>query len=158
MKRREDVDDALGRDGAGDDLTHRVVQFLIGTHLAGGALGQRRANGLEERHVVANAGRLLVRDSEGERLLQLAHDADEALLAVLLRQDVLLGYGQQLQPLGRAAGPCRPVEAVEQAAADLVLLLHQRDRPRPGRRRSAPSRRSLVYVARACFSSFASPR
>ena len=91
--RLEDVDDALGRDGAGDDLTHSVVQFLVRAHLARGALGQRRSHGLEERNVVADAGRLLMRDSEGERLLQLADDADEAFFAVFLREHVLLGRG-----------------------------------------------------------------
>ena len=36
--RLEDVDDALGCDGAGDDLTHRVVQLLVALDLARGAL------------------------------------------------------------------------------------------------------------------------
>ena len=104
-----------------------MVHLLVGLDLARGAFGQRRPQRLEERHVVSDAGRLLVRDGEGERLRELTHDGDEALLAVLLSEHMLLGGGQQLQPLSRAAGPRRPVEAVEDAAADLVLLDHQRN-------------------------------
>ena len=78
--RREDVDDAFGCDRARDDLAHGVLHLLIGAHLARGALGERRAHRLEERDIVSDACRLLVRDGKGERQLQLAHDADEALL------------------------------------------------------------------------------
>ena len=49
---------------------------------------------------------------------------------VLLRQNVLQRRRQQLDPRDRRAGPpCGPVEAVEQAAADLVLLQHRLERP-----------------------------
>lgn len=63
-----------------------------------------------------------------ERLRQLVDRSEQPVLAVLLRQDVLLRGWQQPELLGwRTARPDRPVEAVEQAAADLVLREHQGD-------------------------------
>ncbi len=70
--------------------------------LAGRALGQHRAHGLEEAHVVADAQRLLVRHRQGERLRQVGDGAQQPRLAVLLGQDVLLRRGQQRQPLPAA--------------------------------------------------------
>jgi hypothetical protein len=104
-----------------------------------GALGEHRLHGLEERHVVADAQRLGVRHRQREGLRQLAHRAHAALLAALLRQDVLLRARQQAEPFLRRAGrPLRPVEAphdavrrrvrTEEAAADLVFLQHHGDR------------------------------
>jgi hypothetical protein len=73
-------------------------------------------------------------------------------------QHVLLGRGQQRQPLpGRPAGPGRPVEAVEDAAADLVLLQHHGDGLFLVDGRLAPAA-ALGVVASACFSSSARPR
>ena len=66
---------------------------------------------------------------EREGLGELPHGDQAALLAVLLGQDVLLSSRQQSQPLLRRSGrPPGPVEAVEEAAADLVLLQHHRHR------------------------------
>ncbi len=76
---------------------------------------------------------------ERERLRQLGHGAQQPRLAVLERQHVLLRRRQQREPVLRpAAHPVRPVKPVEQPAAHLVLLLHQRhglglvDRGLPG--------------------------
>ena len=61
-----------------------------------------------------------------------------ALLAVVLGQDVLLGRGQQSQPFRRrAGGPPGPIEPVELAESDLVLLQHYRHRFRLIERRLA---------------------
>ena len=85
-----------------------------------GTLGKHRLHGLEERYVVPDAQRLGMRHRQRERLRQLAHGVQAPVLAVLLLQDVLLRGGQQAEPLRRrAAGPLRPVEAVEETAADL---------------------------------------
>ena len=48
--------------GARDDLAHGEVKVFFRARLSLGAFGQRRAHRLEERHVVADARRLLVRD------------------------------------------------------------------------------------------------
>ena len=69
----------------------------------GVALREHRAHRLEEPHVVANAQRLLVRHRERERLRQLGDGAQQPVLAVLLREDVLLRRGQQRQALLRRA-------------------------------------------------------
>jgi hypothetical protein len=93
----------------------------------GVALGQHRAHGLEEADVVADAHGLLVRHRQREGLRQFGDRAQQPCLAVLLRQDVLLRGRQQRQTLlRRARRPLRPVEAVEQPEADLVLLQHHR--------------------------------
>jgi hypothetical protein len=90
------------------------------------ALCQHRLYGLEERHVVANAQRVVMRHGQGECLRQLAHGVEETILAILLAQDVLLCRWKYAQPLlRRPCCPCRPVEAMEEAAADFVLLQHQ---------------------------------
>ena len=53
----------------------------------------------------------------------------ETVLAVLLRENVFLRSGEETEPFrGGSGGPCRPVEAVKQAAADLVFLQHGPDR------------------------------
>ncbi len=67
------------------------------------------------------------RQREGARELQ--DRLHEAVLAVLLDEDVLLGGEEQRQSLlGSSRLPAGPVEAVEEVAADLVLLLHDRHR------------------------------
>ena len=71
----------------------------------------------------------LVGHGQGEGLGQLPHHRDAPVLAVLLKQNVLLGRRDQCHPLrGRARGPLGPVEAAEQGAADFVLLQHHRHR------------------------------
>ncbi|EXI72988.1 MAG: hypothetical protein AW07_02920 [Candidatus Accumulibacter sp. SK-11] len=106
-----------------------MLDVLLGPCVARCALGEDGPYRLEERHVVADAQRLGVRHRQREGLQQLTHRADAPFLAVLLRQDVLLRERQQAQPLLRRAGrPVRPVETVEEAAADLVLLQHHGDR------------------------------
>ncbi len=64
-------------------------------------------------------------DRERERLRKLHDRFEQAGLAILLLEDVLLRRGQQAEPFLRPAGPLRPIEAVEQAAAHLVLLGHR---------------------------------
>ena len=62
-------------------------------------------------------------------LRQLADGVQAAFLTVVLDQDVLLGGRQQSQPfLRNTSRPHRPVESVEQGAADLVLFQHDRHR------------------------------
>ena len=67
--------------------------------MATGPLHEDGLHGLEEPHVVANADRVLVRHRERKGPGQVAHGLDAAVLAVLLRQDVLLRRRQQAQPL-----------------------------------------------------------
>ena len=76
--------------GLGDDLPDGVVELLVGLALARRALGQHGAHRLEEADVVADAQRLVVRHGERERLRELGDGLQEPLLAVLLREDVLL--------------------------------------------------------------------
>ena len=105
-----------------------MVEILLGPCIAGARFVSTAQTGLEERYVVPDAQRLGMRHRQRERLGQLAHGVQAPVLAVLL-QDVLLRGGQQAEPLRRrAAGPLRPVEAVEETAADLVLLEHHGDR------------------------------
>ena len=67
-------------------------------------------------------------DGKGKRLRKLAHHPEQAVLAFLLRKDVLLRGGKEAQPCGRRTRqPPGPVEAVEQSTANLVLLQHRRD-------------------------------
>src|SRR5690606_11506027 len=134
-RRGEDVHDPFRRDGPRDDLPDRVIEFFLGPGLAGSTLGQHRLYRLEEGHVVADAQRLLVRDSQREGLRELTDRADAAVLAVLLRENVLLRRREETEALLRRTGrPLRPIEArhhafwprerAEQAEADLVLLQH----------------------------------
>src|SRR6185437_4034738 len=82
----------------------------------------------EKRDVVANRERLGVRNSEGERLGQLAHRPYTAILTILLLENVLLRRGKQPQSLLRRTGaPPRPIQPVEETTAHLVLLMHQGD-------------------------------
>ena len=70
-----------------------------------------------------------MRHSQSEGLREFPDGTQAALLAVLLRQDMLLRGGQQTEALcRRALDPYVPFEAVEQSAADLVLLQHRPDR------------------------------
>jgi len=60
-------------------------------------------------------------------LRKLKHRLHATVLAVLLGQDVFLGGRQQTQTFRRCArNPSRPVESVEQTAADLILFEHHR--------------------------------
>ena len=61
-----------------------------GPRLGGGSLAQHRLDGLEERHVVADPHRVVVRYGERESSRQVTHGLHAALLAALLSQDVLL--------------------------------------------------------------------
>ena len=125
----EDVDHTLRRHGARDELAHGVVQILFGLSRTGRPLGQHRLHVLEKGHVVADADRLLMWNGEREGLGELPHRGDAPVLTVLLRQDVLLRGGKQRQSFCRRPGdPRGPIEPVEEAATDLVLLQHHGDR------------------------------
>ena len=125
----EDVHHALGGDRLRDDLAHGEVEFFLGARLARRFLGQGRPDRLEEPNVVADSLCLLVRHGQREGERKLPYRVQAALLAVLLGQDVLLGRREQPQSLLRSSRrPERPVEAVEESAADVVLLEHDRDR------------------------------
>ena len=87
--------DLVGHHRLRDDLPDRVVELLVGLALAGYALRQHRPHRLEEAHVVADSQRLVVRHGRGEGLRQLRHRSQQPVLAVLLRQDVLLRRRQQ---------------------------------------------------------------
>ncbi len=67
-RRREDVHDALGRHCAGDDLTDGVIKLVVGLALTDRTLGQYRTHVLEERHIVADSERVLMRYGEREGL------------------------------------------------------------------------------------------
>ena len=56
--------------------------------------GERGLDGLEEADVVADRDRFVGGGAQGEGLRELGHDLDEALLAVLLLEDVLLRGGR----------------------------------------------------------------
>ena len=100
----------------------RQVQVFVRLHLALRPLQEPAAHRLHE-------GDLVVWDGEHKRLHERPHRVQEAVLAVLLGEDMLLRLWQQRQALGRGTGnPARSVEAVEEPAADLVLLQHHGDR------------------------------
>ena len=129
--RGEDVDYPAGRHRPRDDLPDRVVEVLLGLALAGSALCQHRPDRLEERHVVPNADRLVAGDGERERLARVRVTApQEPVLAV--RPARGCAPGPRAAAPRRSSGvprdPLRPVEAVEEPAADLVLLQHHGDR------------------------------
>ena len=134
-----------------------MIQFLFGPGIGRRALRQHRPDGLKKRHVVADADRVFVGDGEREGLGKFPHRLHATIFTVLLRQHVLLCGGQQAQPFRRRAGqPLGPVEAVEQAAADFVLFLHDRHRFRlidRGLARAAALRvrrqRALEFVGKA---------
>ena len=70
-----------------------------------------------------------MRHCQRERLRQFLDGMQEPLLPLRLSEDVLLRRGQKTQPLRRGAPiPLRPVEPVQEPAADLVLLQHDRYR------------------------------
>ena len=92
--------------GPGDDLPNGVVQLFLGTRLPVGTLRQHGPDGLEERHVVTDTHRLPVGNGQGEGLREFAYDRQEALLAALLSEDVLLRSRQQTHSFGRRSpGP-----------------------------------------------------
>ena len=101
--RGEDVDDLVGDDRPRHDLADRMVELLVGPAVAGRALGQNRADRLEEADVVADLERGLVRDRQRERLREVGDGTQEPRLAVLLGEDVLLGRGQHGHSLPRRA-------------------------------------------------------
>jgi hypothetical protein len=81
-----------------------------------------------------------MRHRQGEGLRKLSYDAQEAVFSILLSEDMFLRQRQQAQPLlRRTRRPFRPVEAMEQSAADLVLLQHQGDGLVLIKRRPPPS-------------------
>ena len=125
----EDVDHAFRRNGARDDLADGLIQLLVWSRRSGRALDQHRLHRLEERDVVADANRVLMRHRERKGTGEVAHRLNAAVLAVLLREDVFLRRRQQAQPLlRRTRDPRGAVEAVEQPAADVELLQHDCDR------------------------------
>ena len=102
-----------------------MIQLLVGLPLAGRGLGQDRAHGLEEADVVADAQRFLMGHREREGLGQRRDGAQQPVLAVLLREDVLLRRRQEGEAvLGPTYGPERPIEPMEQPQADLVSAKH----------------------------------
>ena len=125
----EDVDHALRRDGTRDDLAHGVVQLLVRPRFGGRAFASTDCTAWEERHIVADTHRVVMRHREREGAGEVAHDLYATVLAVLLREYVFLRRRQQAQPFPRRAGSSRgAVETVKQGAADLVLFQHHRHR------------------------------
>ena len=80
-----------------------MVELLVGLPLAGSALGEHSANRLKESDIVANTDRFVMWDSEGKCLRQIGHCAQQTVLAVLQRKDVLLSSRKKRKPLGRRA-------------------------------------------------------
>jgi hypothetical protein len=140
--------------------------------------GTRSARGLKEGDVIPDAQRFLVRHRKRERLRQLLHGPKQSVFPVILRENVLLRGWQEAQPLARGSRhPFRPVETVEEAETDFVLLQHQGDgfllvdrrpsgsaalgvgrtlgEPRrsgwPGSRETPPAKRSAVDQRRVLF-------
>src|SRR5208337_5342269 len=69
-----------------------------------------------------------MRHGESEGLRQLAHGSKVAVFAVFMTQYMFLRRWQEGQALlRRTPSPAGPIEAVEEAAADLVLLEHGGD-------------------------------
>ena len=126
-RRREDIDHPVRRHGARHDPAQGAVQFLFGPLLARRPLGEAGRYGLEERHVVADGERVLMRRGKRKRPDQFARRARQALLSVRQGEDVFLRRRQQGEALGRRfRRPGGAVETVEQAGADLVFLAHDR--------------------------------
>lgn len=108
-------------------VTDGVVELLIGLALTWLALCDGRADGLEERDVVANPQRVLVWHCQRKRLREFCHGPQQPLLAIFLGQDVLLRRWEERQSiLGSAREPRTPVEHMEEAEADFVLLQDER--------------------------------
>lgn len=91
--RREDVDDLVAHDGLRDDLADGVIDVARALPVPRLRLGDRRAYGLEEADVIANADRLVVWHCERKRLRELGDDLVQPLLAALLGEHVLLRRG-----------------------------------------------------------------
>ncbi len=124
---REDVDDLIGRHRLRDDLPDGELYLFRAAAAVSGALGQHGPHGLEEPHVVPYLQRLLVRNGQRKRLRYVPDRLHEPVLAVILRQNMLLRRREDGQPLPRTAAlPRRPVKAVEDSTADLVALQHDR--------------------------------
>ena len=133
-------------DGLGDDLPDGMVEVLVGLALVPARSSRAPARTAWKKPTSSRiAKRLVVRHRQRERLRQSSVTAlSKRGLAVFLRQDVLLRAGQHATgALARVpVDPSRPIEAVEQAAADLVLLQHDRDGFRLVDAPSRPCRRS----------------
>ena len=94
----EDVDDlAFGRDGLGHELADGGVESARASCVAPRCLAQRGLDGLEEADVVADLDRFVAGGAEGEGAREFGHHLHEALLAVLLLEDVLLSGGKERQ-------------------------------------------------------------
>ena len=127
--RGEDVHHTLRGHSAGDDLAHRQVEVLFGTRFSLRPLGKGGSHLLEEPDVVTYPERLFVGNGQSKGLGKFAYRLQAAVLPIFLGKNVLLG-GRQQQPtfLGWTCRPFRPVEAVEQGAADIVPFQHHRHR------------------------------
>jgi hypothetical protein len=69
----EEVDDTFRRDSLRDDLPDGVVQLLLWPFLHGRPFCQRCPNSLEERHVIVDTQRILVRYGKGKGFGQLGN-------------------------------------------------------------------------------------
>ena len=86
-----------------DDLPDGVVDVLVGLALARRRSWRGPARTAWKKPTSSRMReRLVVRHREGERLRQLGHRLQQPVLAVLLREDVLLRGGQERQPLAAA--------------------------------------------------------
>ncbi len=134
-----------------------MVEILLGSGVHGCPFDQRCLHSLEERHLITDSESFLVGHRQGEGLAELRDGLDEAVLAVLLLEDMLLGRGQEVQQLLRSPEHVLVVEAMEQGLADLEPGQHDRDGflliDGGGARPPAS-----VYVASADRSWSASPR
>ena len=151
--RGEDVDDLVGRDGPRDDLADGVVELLVGLALARRASWRAppaRPGRSRRRRGCASAsscGTASANACDSSR-----HGLQEPLLAVVLREDVLLRGGQQREPLRRRAGRPRATSRSRgRGRSRSRTSPASRRRPRPGRWRSRPCRRSRCRSASACL-------
>ena len=102
--------------------------LVLGEGAGGVAFAQRGAHGLVEGDLVAGVGGGGVGHGQGKGAGEIGDGAQQAILTVCLRQDVLLGLGQQAQARGGiAAGPGGPVETMEETAADVELFQEDGD-------------------------------
>ena len=67
-----------------DDLADGMLQFLPGPRLDCGSFAQHSLHGLEERHVVTDAHRVILRNGQRESARQVTHHLHAPLLPALL--------------------------------------------------------------------------
>ncbi len=121
--RLEDVDDLGADHGLAQNLPQRVFFLLVAELLVlCGVLGQGSLGGLQEGQFVPVFKSLVKRAAQRERLGGGQDGVGEALLAVILAQDMVGHLGQQLPGLGAEV---RVVAAVQDAVEHLHLLQQQ---------------------------------